>query len=274
MNSKVIPKYVFIIPHRDREYEKNHYSIYMKYIMEDVNEEEYEIYYSEQPYGLPFNRGATKNLGFLAIKEKYPKDYKNMTIVFNDVDVIPSKKNTLKYETKKGVVKHFYGFTFTLGGIFSINGEDYEKCNGFPNLWGWGIEDNEMQRRVVENGIKIDRNQFYPLNSKEIIHLYDSPNRIISNDSPENYIKRNLQDNLNTIYNYEFKIEEKISESKLLKNKNEFNIKIIKFNTLYPPIKQQLYIQDISKSPKLQINKLGKQNAYNSWNMNKHFLRK
>mgnify|MGYP006214976639 CR=1 FL=1 len=74
----------------------------------------YEIYFSHQKDERPFNRGAMKNIGFIALARKYPNDYKNITYVFNDVDTLPYTKNLLPYETTHGVVKHFYGFTFAL----------------------------------------------------------------------------------------------------------------------------------------------------------------
>jgi len=202
-----IPKLIFIIPYRNREKEKKHYSIYMKYIMEDYDKNDYEIYYSHQTDNRPFNRGATKNIGFIAMKNKYLQDYKNITFVFNDIDTLPALKNTFNYITTTGTVKHFYGYQFALGGIFSIIGSDFEKCNGFPNNWGWGLEDNAMYDRVLLNELKVDRAQFFVVNSKEVIQIYDTPHRLINNNEPNNYISKNLRDNLNSIYELDYSIE-------------------------------------------------------------------
>ena len=52
----------------------------MSFILEDCDD--YEIYFSHQCDARTFNRGATKNIGFLAIKEKYPNDYKDITFIY------------------------------------------------------------------------------------------------------------------------------------------------------------------------------------------------
>ena len=261
-----VPKIVFIVPYKNRQEEKLHFSIYMQYILEDYNENDYEIYYSHQLEDKPFSRGGTKNIGFLVIKNKYPNDYKNITFVFNDIDTIPYEKNILNYITKKGIVKHFFGFTYTLGGIFSIVGADFEKCNGFPNLYGWGMEDNAMNDRVIKNNIIIDRSVFYSIKSKKIINFMNDPRRIINNKDPSNYKKRQLVDNLNNIKNLEYNIVAN-QENRLKNNNKEFMINITKYRTLENPLNQEYYIQDVSKSGKVYTNALEKQRSRDMWSM-------
>ena len=175
-----IPKLIFLIPYRDRAPQKNHFTIYMNYILDDMSTYEYELYFCHQCDARPFNRGAMKNIGFIAMREKYPDDYKNITFVFNDIDTIPAFKNVLDYETSPNIIKHFYGFDFTLGGIFSIKGADFEKCGGFPNFRGWGFEDKCMQNRVLKHNMIINRANFFPIGDNNIIHVMDDPTKLIS----------------------------------------------------------------------------------------------
>ena len=203
-----IPKIVFIVPFRNREMQKIHFDVYMKYIMEDYNKNDYEIYYSHQCDTRAFNRGAVKNIGFLAIKDKYPNDYKNITFVFNDIDTLPYKKNLLNYETTKNKIKHFYGFEFALGGIFSITGEDFEKINGFPNFWGWGLEDNRIQQRAQYFNIIVDRSNFFPIHSPNILHFDTEQHKLTTRKALEKSRINNIKfnDGLKSL-NYKYKIE-------------------------------------------------------------------
>lgn len=251
-----IPKLVFIVPYRNREYEKIHFTVYMKYIMEDYNNSEYEIYFSHQKDNRPFNRGAIKNIGFLAIKKKYPLNYKDITFIFNDIDNLPSIKNLLNYQTVCGEVKHFYGFKFALGGIFSIKGEDFEKINGFTNNWGWGLEDNIIQDNILNKNLKINRENFYYINSREIIHLYDSPERLINNDDIKNHNNKIYLDTLNKINNLDYKIINNLENL----NDNQDNIFIIdiyNFNSLYNFNEKSFYLQDMKKKTKLNTKNIG-----------------
>jgi hypothetical protein len=183
MDLKQIPKIIFIVPYRNRLSHKIFFSKYMLSNLSDQND--FEIYFSHQSDERPFNRGGIKNIGFLALKNKYPNNYKDITFVFNDIDTIPYE-NLFDYKTKRGIIKHFYGFHYALGGILSITGYDFEKINGFPNFWGWGMEDALLQKRCERYKLKIDRSNFYPVGSQEILHLFDGVSRIINkNDTKE-----------------------------------------------------------------------------------------
>lgn len=203
---KVIPKTVFIVPYRNRVQHKFFFSKYMSFILED--RDDYEIYFSHQCDSRTFNRGATKNIGFLVVKAKYPNNYKDINFVFNDVDTIPFNK-IFNYETVAGTVKHFYGFTHALGGILSIKGSDFEKINGFPCFWGWGMEDNVLQYRCQNNKLGIDRSVFYKIGSPEILQLFDGISRIISKQDSWRTTQDNGVDGLRTIKNLSYTINDK-----------------------------------------------------------------
>jgi hypothetical protein len=111
------------------------------------------------------------------------------------VDTCPSEKGLIDYTTTKGIVKHYYGFDFALGGIFAIKGEDFEKAKGFPNFWGWGLEDNIIQDRCIAVGLTIDRSIFYRIEDKRIMRSFDGFNRIVSKRDANVY-KYETPDNL------------------------------------------------------------------------------
>ena len=187
------PKIIFIIPYRDREQQQQFFAHHMKRILEDYQPTDYKFIYAHQTDTREFNRGAMKNIGFLYAKSIYPKSYKKITFVFNDVDTMPYNKNFIHYETISSVVKHFYGYTFTLGGIVSITGEDFEKINGFPNFWAWGYEDNAMNQRVMNTlGLTIDRSQFYPIMDKNILQLKDEITRVVNRGEYDRYVLDNV----------------------------------------------------------------------------------
>jgi hypothetical protein len=184
------PSIVFIVPYRNRETQREFFDRHMRYILEDIPRESWEVLYIHQCDTRSFNRGAVKNIGFLVVKQKWPNDYANMTLVFNDVDIMPITKGLVNYPTQPGVVKHFYGFTHTLGGIVSIRGADFERTLGFPNFWAWGYEDNMFQFRVIKtNGMQVDRSKFYPLYDKNFIMLHDGTLREVNKGEFDEYAR-------------------------------------------------------------------------------------
>lgn len=201
-----IPKQVFIVPYRNRAQHKFFFSKYMSFILE--NNDDYEIYFSHQCDARTFNRGATRNIGFLAVKNKYPDHYKDITFIFNDVDTIPFTK-IFTYQTTPGVVAHYYGFKYALGGIVVIKGADFEKINGYPCFWGWGMEDNALQKRCDGYGLRVDRSIFYDIGSPEILQLFDGISRIISKKDPWRGENDNGIDGINTIRNLKYTVDDK-----------------------------------------------------------------
>lgn len=201
------PKFVFIIPYRNRIQHLTFFNTYMPSILEDLPKTDYEIYFAHQCDQRPFNRGAMKNIGFLAMKNKYPDDYKNITFIFNDIDTIPYRKNLLNYETTHGVIKHFYGYEFALGGIISIKGSDFEKINGFPCFWSWGFEDNCLQNRAQKYGLIIDRSNFFRIGNPNILQLMDGIRRMINRKGPHALAHDNGIDGVSTITNLKYNFE-------------------------------------------------------------------
>ena len=248
-----VPKRVFIVPYRNRVQHKFFFSKYMSFILEDSDD--YEIYFSHQCDARTFNRGGVKDIGFLAVRNKYPQHYKDITFIFNDVDTIPFNK-IFDYQTSHGIVKHYYGYKYALGGIIVMKGADFEKINGFPCFWGWGMEDNAMQKRCDKAGLKVDRSVFYNIGSPEILQLFDGISRIISKKDPWRGEYDNGIDGLRTITQLKYNIDEKSENPSdnifTVHNSRIFFINISTFLTHIPFGSEEYYNYDL-REPKRKI---------------------
>jgi hypothetical protein len=93
----------------------------------------------------------------------------------------------------------------------SITGKDFELINGYPNFWGWGMEDNVLQKRCENAGLIINREQFYPIGSPDILQLFDGVSRLINKKDPWRATHDNGIDGLKTIHKlfYEINTESK-----------------------------------------------------------------
>ena len=248
-----IPKRIFIVPYRNRAQHKFFFSKYMSFILEE--DDDYEIFFSHQCDSRTFNRGATKNIGFIAARNKYPNDYKDINFIFNDVDTIPFNK-IFNYTTNHGTIKHFYGFKYALGGIVVIKGADFEKTNGFPCFWGWGMEDNALQKRCEAVGLYVDRSVFYNIGSPEILQLFDGISRIISKKDPWRGENDNGIDGLRTISQLKYTMDEKSENPNdnlfTVHNPKIFYINIHNFLTHIPFGSEEYYTYDL-REPKRKI---------------------
>jgi len=201
-------KTIFIVPYRDRLEHLYFFQQYLPFVLPDINNNnnnntniDYEVYFAHQKDTRPFNRGAMKNIGFLAAKHKYPNDYKNITFIFNDIDVLPYTKNIFDYKTTDNIIKHYYGYTNCLGGSFAIKGKDFERINGFPNLWSYGLEDTIIQTRTHNKSIRIERNDFYEIGNKKVLQLFDGLNRMIDKNPANILFENHKNDGISSIIN-------------------------------------------------------------------------
>jgi len=248
------PKIIFIIPYRNRLEHKTFFTNYMTSILPNESNE-ISMYFSHQHDNRPFNRGAVKNIGFLAMKQKYPVSYKQITFVFNDIDTIPFE-NLFNYETQMGTVKHFYGFENTLGGIVCIKGADFERTNGFPNYWGWGMEDNVFQQRCLAVQLRIDRSVFYPIGSPEVFQLFDGISKLVNSKTITYASVDNGFDGLRTIRQLTYTIDElstnQVDNRFPLKNQeNPLHFKYInisQFTAFHNPYDEKFHEYDMRTS--------------------------
>jgi hypothetical protein len=228
------------------------------FILEDYPEKDYQILIVHQTDNRGFNRGAMKNIGFKYIKDMYPYDYKNMTLVFNDIDISPLNKNLINYETSPGTIKHFYGYDYALGGLFSINAHDFEKINGFPNYWGWGFEDNVINLRASNLKLKIDRSNFYPIFDKNIIHIQDVNTRYANKSDLLRAIK-DQPEGIDTIYNLNY-----------CYNKETSLLDVITFENYYKENTNTRFIHSLDKDPQ-SLGKIIEKQMRNKKRMNMVF---
>ena len=120
----------------------------------------YNILVVEQSMdGRKFNRGATLNVGFDYIKDKYK------SFVFHDVDLLLEYDRVDKYycDTEYDIIhlgrliKDYYAtINNFLGGIIKFSKSCFEKINGFPNnFYGWGSEDTALKHRIIQSNYKV-----------------------------------------------------------------------------------------------------------------------
>lgn len=243
------PKIIFIIPYRNRKEQQHFFNIYIQHVLQDYPPNYCKIFFVEQNnQHKDFNRGATKNIGFMAMREQYPNDYKNITFVFNDVDTIPYKNNILNYETTQGIIKHFYGKQFALGGIFSILGSDFERIGGFPNYWTWGHEDVVIVKRGEKQGLRIDRSNFFELGNKNIIQLNDDKTRNV--DISTSFVDDDYLNTMKIIINLKYTIYDNNTLHSNFVYIDNFDLALVK--------KVYNYVIDLSKGEEYHKKEFGK----------------
>lgn len=198
-----------------------------------------------------FKKGGLYNLGFLKSQGKY--------LAFIDIDIrlkyfidfvgLLNKHNTplIPYNFITHIRIHTVNSYTDVnkkmwennpGGIHLFKREDYEKINGYSNLyWGYAYEDNEM----------LDRIQFYRVKNtiSHIEHNYERGFRLDMDRNRAIYDSRNNRDIM--LDGYRQVDCGEISKNKLSKNCFLYNVKKISvckdfvynkvLNSPYPPIR-------------------------------------
>ena len=130
--------------------------------------------------------------------------------------------------------------------MFAIKGADFEKSQGFPNFWGWGIEDNVMNDRCLAAGLTIDRSNFYDIADTRMVRSFDGFTRIISRRDSLLY-KTATPDNLTSLREVKWR---------LTSTSNASMINIYNFECAMN-FKEQIYAPiDIRKTKKLIVPKV------------------
>lgn len=184
---KEVPSVIFIVPYRDRAQQRAFFQRHMTgTVLAGKRPGSHVIWFVHQADARPlFNRGGIKNVGARIVQDEYPDHWRDITLVFNDVDTLPFTAELLPdFATQRGRVKHFFGFTFALGGIVSITGHDFDRVNGFPSFWAWGYEDNCLQLRCdATRGVSVDRSVFFPIFDKNVMQFPDGSSRLLHRSS-------------------------------------------------------------------------------------------
>ena len=155
-------KLTIILPIRDREHHLNKMLPALTKLL-NYQKLNYNIIIIEQSIGKSFNKGKLNNSGFIeAVKRYSPKH-----VLFSDIDNIPLYKNSYRIELFNELIfNHYYGYSNVLNGVFSCSVNTFYKMNGFSNkYWGWGQEDDDINRRAIIMDIPVNRDNLLQITS-------------------------------------------------------------------------------------------------------------
>ncbi len=201
-------KYNFIIPYRNR---KEHLDEFIRRFTEMLKDKDIDaqFYIIHQMNPKEFNRGALNNIGFLEVC----KSRSDGLFIFHDVDTYPTYWGSIQYDTKLGQIRHPVGEkNHNLGTICCFWKNEFEKVNGFPNYWGWGIEDVTLLYRAKKHNIIIDESNSVDLNdSKKIYNPKHYKNvqkeyECANKNTELHHIEMKTNNNYNGLSNIEYEV--------------------------------------------------------------------
>ena len=223
--------FCFIIVCRDRDYERELFLNHMNSMM--------CVCYPGMLYNFVcvcqcddfvLNRGSMRNVGFMYMRSMYPLEYKNCTYIFHDIDNVICDVSCIDFKSESGVVKHLYGYKRALGGIVVFNGVDFENVGGYPNIWGWGYEDNLLRLKWLKMGGKIDYSHFMKRGDPRVIEFNHYVERSFNVEATVENIKKYEMDGIKNIKDLVYEVDDSERESR-----NLIMLNVTNFSTLVPP---------------------------------------
>ncbi|KAJ8729323.1 hypothetical protein PYW08_000904 [Mythimna loreyi] len=160
-----------IVPFKNRHRQLD---VFLPYIHNFLRKQNihYRLYVIEQQDEKMFNKGILYNVGAkTAMLHKFP------CVVLHDLDLLPVDAGNLYVCTNEP--RHMSAsidkFRFMLpyeeliGGVTALKTEQYVAMNGYSNRFqGWGGEDDDFQRRLAPQGLKLVR---FPIERSRYIML-------------------------------------------------------------------------------------------------------
>ena len=116
-------------------------------------------------WGIVWNKGALMNIGFLELRKMYPFNFETINIVFHNDDVkpyitFPKKSLVSCFTTERNKILHNFwddDDDLLLKFAFTINALDFQKTEGFSNVYGYGSIDKLFTDKVKQCGFEIMR---------------------------------------------------------------------------------------------------------------------
>lgn len=196
---------LILVPYRDRASNLIRFLSYMHSFLQRQGIE-YQIFIISQamsPY-VEFNRGALFNIGF-----KLAMHWPNSSwdcVIFHDVDHLPENEDNIY--TCWDVPRHMNSndnhagqlpYPKYFGGVSAMKPAHYIQINGFSNrFFGWGGEDDDVQKRITQVGLKWKHNNMTTGSYLTLKH-----NNVVANDERFDLLKRSekmmIHDGLNSI---------------------------------------------------------------------------
>lgn len=174
MTGNTVPRLKIVVPYRMREKQLRRFLPHIRDYFASSGIP-YHLVIAEQAEGLPFNRGAMKNIGYelgaasdytcfhdvdyLPLEADYSWSDVPAGLVWAGAESIPIKTQGLTQYIKPNMPQFFGGAVLMPNALF-------ERVDGYSNLyWGWGYEDTDLISRFQAADIACTRRRgsFRPL---------------------------------------------------------------------------------------------------------------